>query len=595
MQQVFSTEPFIRDSYALSWDNYGYYLHLPAALIYHDPGIENKNWLDSLNKKYQPGRTFYQCYAGQKNRLVNTYPVGLAICNLPFFLGGHLAAKISGYSADGLSPPYQWAMIFSALCFAILGMFFFRKLLLRFFDDVVTTALLLLIAFGTNLFYYATYDCCLPHIFLFAIDCGILLLTISWHREQKRSTALFLGLLIGLATITRPSEIVWIIIPLFWNIVGWKSFIDKMKLLLKNFSHALLFVSGMIAVGSLQLFYWKYTSGNWFSYGHQEGFDFLHPFTLKVLFSYKKGWLLYTPVMALAILGFYYLYKNQRQLFFVFTLFSLVNLWVISSWECWWYAGTFGQRPFVQSYGLMAIPLGYFFIAWNKILWKKITVKFILLFFVLLNIFQTGQINAGILDTCRMTEKYYWKIFGRTTMNKDWMELLESDHYNPLPPLATCINKYNAKVVLQEDFENFKNDGSFHVLDSTGNRGKCIQLDAGHEFAITFRKPYNELTKQEYLRVELSADIFATDEFFQKPAYFAFMMNGKRGVSYGYTSVAIDTAIVKPGKWCHFSAEYFTPYILHESDELVVQLWDANHARLLVDNEKIILYEPKEK
>jgi len=114
VHQVLSVEPFIRDSYALSWDNYGYYLHLPATIIHHDVGLENREWVDVLNNTYQKDRPFYQVWGGQKNRLVNVYPVGLAVCNLPFFLGGHAAAKMLGYPADGLSPPYQWAMIFSA-------------------------------------------------------------------------------------------------------------------------------------------------------------------------------------------------------------------------------------------------------------------------------------------------------------------------------------------------------------------------------------------------------------------------------------------------------------------------------------------------
>src|SRR5665213_2865520 len=259
-RQVYCVEPFIRDSYSLSWDNYGYYLHLPATFIYHDVGIENKSWVDSLNEKYQQDRPFYQVAPGQKNRLVNVYPVGLAICNVPFFLVGHAFAKIFGYSADGLSPPYQWAMIFSALCFAILGMWWLRKLLLKFFNDKLSALLMLLIAFGTNLYNYATYDNILPHIFLFAIDTQIILLTISWHEKQKIKTALLLGMLLGLITIIRPSEIVWILIPLFWNVSGWKTLKEKMQLLLKNFPQVLILIFGMVAVGSIQLFYWKFTS-----------------------------------------------------------------------------------------------------------------------------------------------------------------------------------------------------------------------------------------------------------------------------------------------------------------------------------------------
>lgn len=289
-RQVRSVEPFIRDSYALSWDNYGYYLHLPAFVIHHDIGIENRSWLDSLNNKYQKDRPFYQTWPGQKNRLVNVYPVGFAVFNFPFFLIGHASAKIFGYEADGLSPPYQWAMILSALFYGILGFWFLRNLLIRYFDDRLTAVLLLMIGLGTNLYYYATYECMLPHIFLFAADTLLILLTIKWHERPNWKIATSIGVILGLITITRPSEIVWILIPLFWNVSGWGTLKSKIRLLIQNSFHVLLLIGGMMLIGSLQLFYWKYTSGNWFSFNHTEGFDFFHPFTIKVLFSYKKGW-----------------------------------------------------------------------------------------------------------------------------------------------------------------------------------------------------------------------------------------------------------------------------------------------------------------
>jgi len=593
-RQVCSVEPFIRDSYALSWDNYGYYLHLPATFIYHDVGIENKTWIDSLNKKYQTDRPFYQVAPGQKNRLVNVYPVGLAVCNLPFFLGGHAYAKIFGYSADGLSPPYQWAMILSALCFGILGMWWLRKLLLKFFVDRLSALLLLLIGLGTNLYYYATYDNILPHIFLFAIDTQILLLTIAWHERPRAKIALAIGLLLGLITIIRPSEIVWILIPLFWNVDGWQSLKEKIGLLSRNFFQVVLLVFGMVAVGFLQLLYWRYTSGHWFSFNHTEGFDFFRPFTIKVLFSFKKGWLVYTPLMIFCIAGIALLYKRQKNIFLPILLFFLANLWFISSWECWWYAGSFGQRPFVQGYGLMAIPLGFFLSSASAKTISRIAVSVFLTFFVFLNQFQTWQCNHDILHRELMTEDYYFRIFGKTSIQPQWGSLLEIDRGN-LPPLDSAVKNYSVREVMHADYEN--PDSSIpkeFVCDTLGDGSKhSFRLDNNNPFGAPFKKPFCELTSKDHLRFRLSASVYAKNDLTDRPFNLVFTMTGSRGQSYGYSSVQFDSSSVKSNQWTKVSADFVTPEILHSDDVVNVDIWNNGGSAILIDNVKLVLYEPK--
>jgi hypothetical protein len=591
MRQVLSTEPFIRDSYALSWDNYGYYLLLPATFIYHDPGIEHPGWLKSLNEKYQPERPFYQCWPGQKNRLVNVYPVGWAIGYAPFFGMAHLGAGWFGYARDGLSAPYQWMAIFAALFYGILGLLLMRKWLKHFFSDRLTAILILLIGLGTNLYYYASYDCNLPHIFLFAIDNGILLLTLSWLHQPRLKTAAATGFLLGLATITRPSEIVWVLVPLLWSVASWPTLKAKLVLLGKHFSHVVALIVCMIAIGSVQLIYWKYTSGHWFSFNHGEGFDFFRPFTMKVLFSYKKGWLLYTPLMIFAILGIFLLRKKSRGLFIPVLVFFIANLWFISSWECWWYAGTFSQRPFVQSYGLMALPLGVFIetISVKKFLRFSFAAVFIVI--VLLNQFQVWQINRDILNRELMTGDYYWKIFGKTAVDPSWNELLEIDRGN-LPPLEQVKSRYTEEQLALMDFET-PSEGNFSC-DTMGFESRhSLLLDAAHEYGAGFKKPFDQLSDKDHLRFRVTAEIFVTPEFAGKDLQLLFFMTGSRGQNYGYSSASFDTSQVKPGKWSSITAEYVTPHLLHSDDIFTFAIWNAAHTPVLADKVKILAFEPK--
>ncbi len=594
VRQVRSVEPFIRDSYGLSWDNYGYYLHLPAFVIHHDIGIEDRVWLDTLNNKYQKGRPFYQTWPGQKNRLVNVYPVGFAIFNLPFFLVGHVSAKIFGYDADGLSPPYQYAMIFSAMFYALLGFWFLRKLLIHYFSDRLTAFLILLIGLGTNLYYYATYENLLPHIYLFTADTLLLLLTIHWHEKPSRKTALYIGMLWGLVTITRPSEIVWMLIPLFWNVSGWTSMKEKIQLLRRNSIHVVILIFGMLAVGSLQLFYWKYTSGHWFSFNHTEGFDFFHPFTLKVLFSYKKGWLLYTPMMLLAIFGFVVLFKKERKLFLPFLLFFIANLWFISSWECWWYAGSFGQRPFVSSYGLMAIPLGFVLsgLKSRQLVWRR-GIAIIAGFFLLLNQFQTWQVNHDMLHRELMTKEYYWKIFGVMSLNPKWNSLLEIDRGN-LPEFEKVANQYAPHEILFYDYENPKQIRSDELLcDTIGNESKHSEmLDKNHTYGMVFKSPFDSLTQKDHLRIKLEADVYVPTENKKIDLNFNLAMIGDREQTYGYSAFDIGAEETKNSTWAHVTKWFVTPEILYDHDQLITTILNYGD-KVFVDNVRLTVYEPK--
>ncbi len=591
--QINSSEDYFKKSNAIAYDTYGYYLHLPALIIHKDPGMTNKIWLDSLNKRYQKNRPWYQAWPSEKEgRMVNVYPVGIAIMWTPFFLIGHLVAGIGGYPQDGLSPPYQIMIVLAGLFYAILGMFLLRKLLLRFVNDKISAIVLLLIGFGTNLFHYATYDNTMPHILLFTFDILIILLTISWHENPKRNTSFFLGITLALVTISRPSEVVWVLIPIFWGVDSWISFKEKFRLFRTHFTHIFSLGIGLVLVGSLQLIYWKYSSGHWLYNNHVEGFDFFRPFTWKVLFSYKKGWLLYTPMMMLAIAGFVSLYKRNKKLFVPIIIFFLANLWFISSWECWWYAGSFGQRPFVESYGLMAIPLGFFLekINLNKILWRAVGTVAIL--FLFLNLFQVWQLVHGILSPSLMTEKYYWKTFLKTKAEPSALNYLEIDREN-LPPVSET--NYNSHEALFTDYESrhlLRNDEI--ICDTFGYQSSHAEiLDQDHVYGTVFKSPFDSVCIKDHLRVKFECDIFIPKDDFEKEFSIVCNMTGNRDQNYGYTAFPVQKFGAKPGGWSHIVIWFVTPPILHDNDVLSVLAWNNGGGKVFVDNTRITLYEPK--
>jgi ABC-type multidrug transport system fused ATPase/permease subunit len=193
-------------------------------------------------------------------------------------------------------------------------------------------------------------------------------------------------------------------------------------------------VTGAIAILILmalpQLIYWKIQTGSYvyYSYGKQR-FFFNHPHIWKGLFSYRKGWLLYSPVMILSVFGFIWLKRYNKQLLVPVLAFCLINIYIVFSWWCWWYGGSFGQRALIESYAFLSLPMAACITQLGK---NRLILSAILLFAlgtVYLNIRQTKQYAEGILHWDSMSKELYWATFNK-------MQHLPEDQKNKLlaPP-----------------------------------------------------------------------------------------------------------------------------------------------------------------
>ncbi|MDX5320147.1 MAG: glycosyltransferase family 39 protein, partial [Bacteroidota bacterium] len=394
---------FIADPHhSLSWDVFGYYLYLPAYFIYDDLTLQNMEWVNHIIETYHTTGTLYQAVQVESGNWVMRYPGGLALLNLPFFLMADFLAEPLGYVRDGFSTPYQFAWVFGSMCYAIVGLFFSRKLLRNYFSDRATALLILLLVFATNYLEMATYGNPLAHNFLFALYALGLWMIDRWTNRPKPYQLLAIGVLIGLITMCRPNEGLFLMIPVLWKL--WPAcWVNPKDFFSKNIPALLLGGIGLFLGGLPQLLYWKLTSGQWLFYSYQDngvGFDFTSPHTVDFLFSFRKGWFVYTPVMFLAVIGFVQLYRRNRTLFWPFFLFFLLNLYVVSSWSVWWYGGgSYSSRSMVSSYLMLAFPLGYL-LEWVKERGALFTrgVWGVLVLLGALNLFQFWQFKAKIID-----------------------------------------------------------------------------------------------------------------------------------------------------------------------------------------------------
>ncbi|MFI5148471.1 MAG: hypothetical protein ACHQRM_01980 [Bacteroidia bacterium] len=584
-------------SLAITWDIYGYYLYLPSVFIYHDPDLENKVWLDKIQSQYPSSSYIYQYSLTKVNRRVNTYPMGLAIFYTPAFLIGHTIARIAGFPADGFSPPYQWALVISSMLFFCLAIFLLRRLLLHLFPDLLTSVLIVLVCLGTNYFFEAGLDSTMPHNYMFVLNCLLILFTMRWHETFHIRYAIFLAFTLGLATISRPTELIWILVPIFWGVSDKTSFHGKLTMLRTHFLQVIAFGVVLILTGLPQLLYWKWCSGYWFSYNHTEHFAFTEPFTWDFLFSYKKGWLVYTPLMIFSLLGFYSLYRNRRDLFYPFLIFITINIYVLSSWECWWYASSFGQRPMVESYPLLAIPLGFLIAtAWKKGWLVRGSCLLLLSATLILNLFQTWQVTDGLLDLQRMTSSYYWKIFGKTSVsNEDRDKYLELDRGDWHGAFTGKEADFSKKVIFFRGYEDPCSDTDMHyVTDTIHYEGrKALKIQSPNIFASGIRRPYNDLTGHRHVWIRMTAAVYPVTGLDFKNIGFVASIESK-GRAIDYVTYDMEQAKAKAGQWNLVCFDYMTPSLFYRSDKVDLYFMNLGKDPVFIDNLKFELWEPKD-
>ncbi len=99
-------------------------------------------------------------------------------------------------------------------------------------------------------------------------------------------------------------------------------------------------------------------SGSWVVWSYAgEGFYFTRPAIAGVLFSYDKGWFIYTPVAFISMIGFFPLWKVNRSATISIGLTLTAAIYFTAAWWCWDYANSFGMRPMIDFYALVAVCL----------------------------------------------------------------------------------------------------------------------------------------------------------------------------------------------------------------------------------------------
>ena len=419
----------------LRYDSGIYYAYLPATFILKDPFWR---FLDQPDQIAGEKGVQYWAEKSQTGQWIPRATIGKAFMDLPFFFIADLYTQMNPiHKRNGFSKPYKYAIVCASLFYTLFGLALLRSVLLNFFTDKFTAIILLLLAFATNLYLYTTHESGMSHPHTFFLLSAALWLSLRWTNSKKFVPIVLFGLVCGLIVLIRPINFI-LLLPLPFFILIAESpngtiqtMISGLKSLFTSRKFNIAIFVGLLIIFP-QLLFWKVQSGSWFyySYGNEEGFFFNNPNILNGLFSMRKGWFIYTPLMLFAVVGWSYLLRKHAWLTAAILLSFVIFVYITFSWWCWWYGGGFSARTLIDFYPYLALGLGGFLVFLSK---KRRVLKsmfgIIFLFFIALNMFQSYQFKIGLLHADAMNWRVYKGIFLKTKRFSDYYETISHPDY----------------------------------------------------------------------------------------------------------------------------------------------------------------------
>lgn len=534
----------------ISGDGVGYYQYL--VNYFHNETIQNQEQNTDFMMEFE-GRIVNKCFAGA------------AICMAPFYKIAEFHSFIVNESFDPYSPrTKKWINAGSLFYLFVAFGFLYKWLKLLKLKDSSIFWSIVAISLGSNLFLYSVLSPSMTHVYSFFAVSGFLLFTFRFFQSEERRWFYYASFFLGLVVTIRPiNGIIILLLPLLAGSLSQLLHVIK-RIRAKNWVLGLLL--GFVFV-FMQLYLWFIQTGHWivWSYG-EEGFYWSNPQIVEVLFGFRKGWFVYTPIALVSLFALPFVFKKSKEQFFSVLLFFIVLIYVVSSWWNWYYGSSFGQRSFVDFYAVITFLLATLLhkIQPNKLL--NILVKVFIVGLVGLNIFQSFQYKENIISSWDMSSKKYVATFGVGKAD----EVIIGGSRAILP--------YNSqKEQLLDTSYNFKSASAMqsvsHYFDySTKEYGvalkypleTCSNLSRGYYIEVEISRLELELNSSEHARMIIE------------------MKDEQGGTTY-YTWFFINEVPAKiKDQWTNYSYQLLLPKCDSDNSQLAVYIRNEEKANFLI-------------
>lgn len=274
--------------------------------------------------------------------VINKYPVGVALIEVPGFVVGHAIAVAFGLPANGVSAPYEFAVTLWLQLVCLAGLALLWLALVRLGATPIIAALGVASALtATNLIQYVARPA-MSHGPGLAVLCAAFYVAVMVRDDPRHLSRIgIVGVLLGLAAIIRPSNValapffaVFLLNPLGRSVPRWAA-------LLAGFASMLA-----IQVVLMSLLWGELRFSGYVNEGFTSGLSGI----FGTLFSARHGLFIYHPwYLVLVVVSILAAAHRDTRALGVGALASFATLTVINgTWSSWWFGAGFGNRAFIE-------------------------------------------------------------------------------------------------------------------------------------------------------------------------------------------------------------------------------------------------------
>lgn len=392
----FLTLPFVRPS--VFSDGRGYYAYLRSPLIDHNlrfasdwnsppqqllrdckscPPSAKQYWNHPANDLLfinLNGRIYENPFP-KTGRLPNFYSVGPAILWLPFVGAAHLAvlaANRLGHSIppDGHSWPYIFALSIATALYGFVGLFLAFQLAKNFVEERwafwATVGIWFASSLPTSMYLEPSWS------HTHSAFCAALFLW-YWHRTRLSRTWqqwIWLGLISGLMVDVYLANAIFLFAPAVDCFSGYVRAWPNLFRLWQNLRLHLLFAASAIIAFLPMLITRQIVFGKPFTFGMygNVAWNWTSPNFRAVLFSSKDGLFVCTPILLLAVLGLFALWRLDPITGKICLLITTAFYALISFYPWWHGVYSFGNRFFISLTPIFVLGLAAAF-SWAAHFW----------------------------------------------------------------------------------------------------------------------------------------------------------------------------------------------------------------------------------
>ncbi len=571
-------------SHFIDGDGSGHYAWLSALFINHS--IDFNSVFEAEKQRKGPD---YQGHNYHKINgiTINKFPPGAAFLIMPFFLLAMLFSYIFGLQVDGYNFLFQYGVGLAAVFWCWIGLLYLFKLLKSYKLNAQTALIFVLAAmFSTNLFAYTFLMPSFSHVYSFAAISALLCFVRRYFLHKKLSYLIFAAIALGFVFMIRPVNIIIVIaLPLLAD--NWQNFNSTILHKLKSFRFLLALLIIIISVSPYLIINYIQTSQIFYFAYKGEGFYWSRPEIVNFLFSFRKGWLIYTPFYLLLFPAMFILFRKKRYQFIWFSIFFITLIYVFSSWWNWFYGDGFGMRPMVDFTSIFILVIS---LSFNNI--RPLIKKLLLLFLVIvttLNLLQSYQYVKGIIHPDSMSMEAYFNVFLKTSQKYEGIISGGPEYYygklekKPFYSLQTNFEEANSTNKITKEIS--------HSGDYSLKFDKNNIYGGSYEIIIP-----DSLRARKNLYLKFSSYYYETNINSAKKALYIMDIKNTEGKTVFYKTAALKQIPDKIiNEWRKSETGLKIPKIMSDYYSIKIYIWNVEKSNFLVDDFNLDFYEYKNK